>query len=699
MASSHTLKRSRSRTAHIRFAPDILRRLGEELNPSLDQGIIELVKNAYDADARNCTVELSNTDEPGGSIHVWDDGDGMDLDAIVKGWLVCGSSTKSVKKRTRLGRVPAGNKGLGRLAALRMGGRALLTTRPRTGNSELGLPIEWSAYDDAKLVDDVPLKIREVTRPSDKGKGTDIRIESLRRRVGRMDVKRLARAMILLADPFDDDPSSFNPVLIAPEFSDLEELVQRRYFNDAEYHLRARVDKRGRGRASVVDWKGKKLFEATHGELMKDRSEKPYECPAATFDLWVYLLQKSTFELRKVTLGEVREWLQAFGGVHLYENGLRVSPYGNPGNDWLDMNRRRAQNPEERPSTNTLVGRVNVDDSSELLIQKTDRSGFIESEGFVELRQFAQDSMEWMARRRLDEAEKRRAKERKAAAKRTSRSKRALDKAISEAPKKNREELAAAAAAYDKSRQREVNRLKQEVQLYRTLSTAGITAATFAHESSGSAIKTITLSIKTIERRGQQALGEAAYEKKLKRSVDRIVKSLESLGVLGAATLKLIDHEKRRQTKVAVHDVIDEVVATFRPFLDERKVKVLTDFCGGGPYLRATEAAIESVVTNLINNSVTAFEASKVADRRILVRTTIAQDILSVHVLDNAEGIIDIALRDIWLPGQTTRQGGTGLGLTIVRDTVSDLGGQVDAVAQSELGGAEIIVELPIIGT
>jgi hypothetical protein len=40
--------------ANFRFATDILRRLGEELNPNIDQGILELVKNAYDADARTC---------------------------------------------------------------------------------------------------------------------------------------------------------------------------------------------------------------------------------------------------------------------------------------------------------------------------------------------------------------------------------------------------------------------------------------------------------------------------------------------------------------------------------------------------------------------------------------------------------------------------------------------------------------------
>ncbi len=71
----------------IRFATDILRRLGEELNPSVDKGILELVKNAYDADAIRCTINLENTEETGGSILIVDDGDGMTPDEIETGWL------------------------------------------------------------------------------------------------------------------------------------------------------------------------------------------------------------------------------------------------------------------------------------------------------------------------------------------------------------------------------------------------------------------------------------------------------------------------------------------------------------------------------------------------------------------------------------------------------------------------------------
>ena len=104
----------------LRFSANILRRLGEELNPSPSRGLVELVKNSYDADAINCTIELRDVDKPGGMIVITDDGDGMNIQEIINGWLVLGKSEKIYRSKTRLGRHPSGDKGLGRLAALRM---------------------------------------------------------------------------------------------------------------------------------------------------------------------------------------------------------------------------------------------------------------------------------------------------------------------------------------------------------------------------------------------------------------------------------------------------------------------------------------------------------------------------------------------------------------------------------------------------
>ncbi|MEQ1947242.1 MAG: ATP-binding protein [Bryobacteraceae bacterium] len=684
--------------ARFRFSTDILRRLGEELNPSLEHGIVELAKNSYDADATKFTVVLANADKPGGSVVISDNGTGMTPADIRDGWLVLGQSRKSSIKRTPGGRIPAGYKGLGRLAALRLGSVASVKTRPRTpSDAEYHININWKDFDTATLVEQVDLLIDERKRRSGSTTGTDITITRLRAGVSRAEVRRLARELILLADPFGQTKNSFTPVLVAPEFDDIAKIVETGYLVDADFHLKASVAPNGRASAAVLDWKGKELFKANHKQLAERREGAPYGCPPATFDFWAFLLKAETFLGRNSKIQDVRAWLDAVGGVHLYQNELRVSPYGNPGNDWLDINLRRAQSPEERPSTNNSIGKISVLDENFKLIQKTDRSGFIETEAFKQLREFAQDALEWMARERLAVANKRREQERKQAPEKADKAKAVLEKAISAAPKPAQARLRKAMQAYDSQKEKEVGVLRKEVQLYRTLSTAGITAATFAHESSGNPIKVIQQSINAIQRRGKQQF-EAQYDTSFAKPVDAIIRSIDTLGVLSTATLSLIDHDKRRMSRVDLHHVINNVVKMFDPFFKGRDVELKLNLDAGSPFIRGSEAAFESILTNLINNSVSAFELDGTKNRTLRISTTIEDDTFTLAVADNGPGITGIAKRNIWLPGQTTKPHGTGLGLTIVRDTVIDLSGSVDADEHCDLGGAEILVSIPLVG-
>ncbi len=156
--------------ARFRFATDILRRLGEELNPSLDHGVLELVKNAHDADASTCSVVLENVEAAGGTLCVTDDGCGMSLQDVVDHFLLLGKSPKDRMTRTGRGRIPAGSKGLGRLAALRAGRRVTMETRPGSDSSqEHVLRIDWRDFDHAAVVDDVPVSIETLGRRPGKG--------------------------------------------------------------------------------------------------------------------------------------------------------------------------------------------------------------------------------------------------------------------------------------------------------------------------------------------------------------------------------------------------------------------------------------------------------------------------------------------------------------------------------------------------
>ncbi|KAF3891025.1 histidine kinase [Tolypothrix bouteillei VB521301] len=684
---------------HFKFSPKILQRLGEELVPNPDQGIIELVKNSYDADATECTVELIKTSAIGGSIIISDNGFGMDKDAISEGWLVLGRSKKAIREVTQLGRLPVGNKGLGRLAALQMGSQVLLKTRPKDEPGvEYSLTINWNDFQEADVVEDVSFDVLKSS--TDKKYGTDIIVRNLKNIFTKRDIQRLARELLLLAEPFDNQ-AGFRIQLIAPEFSEIEQQVNNTYFSDAEYHLKAYINEDGIAEASLLDWQGNVIFRALHSELSQKTSEAPYKTPPTEFELWVFLLNPQSFSARKtsVSVKQVREWLAQAGNVHLYHQGLRVKPYGDPDDDWLNLNYSRARNPEVRPSTKTVIGRVIVNDPSDMLIQKTDRLGFIENEAFLELKRFAIDVLEWMAKERLKVTETQRERVKKQIPRDITEAKAKIEEVIeAKVPQESRPIVLKAVEQYEVITERETKILREDLQLYRSLATAGTTAAVFAHES-GKPVTLIEKIAKRIEKKGKEILGEK-YQTYLGDPVEILYKVSQSLLRFSNFPLHLLKREKRRAGVVYIHNVIDDMIALFEPFFDEGKIEIIKETINTNPCIYGSTALLEAIITNLLTNAINAFNVTggRIEGRKIVIRTEIEGSHLKIKVLDNGSGIHNIKLDEIWLPGKTTREGGTGLGLTIVRDSVTDLGGMVQAIPKGELGGAEFIVELTLVG-
>lgn len=683
--------------ASLRFATDILKRLGEELNPNPVRGIIELVRNSYDADATKCEIELDNVNDIGGTIKIIDNGDGMSENEILNGWLVLGKSSKTQNRETRLGRLPVGDKGLGRLAAIRMGSKTSLFTKPYgNGKYEYSLDIDWRDYEKADIVESVLLNIKKFKSSSKSPSGATIIIKDLTIPFNRNDIKRLARELVMLSDPFSDNPTGFQIILKAPEYEDLAQKVKNRYFDDAEFKLIASVDSDGRAKAQLKDWQDNLLYEGSHEEIRKKNKTTVYKCPPSEFNLWAFILDKKTFSSRPSSKSEVQDWLTSFGGVHLYIHGIRVAPYGDPGSDWLDMNLSRARSPELRPSTNTSIGRVTLYDDHNEFVQKTDRSGIVEGQAFNELKRFAKDTLDWMARRRIEERDKKRTKQRTQAPKKVEMARKSVQKSIKTLPAPTQRKFEKEFTKYEKAVENETKVLRKEVQLYRTLSTTGITAAVFAHETK-QPIAIINKNAHLTDRRGTAKWGKT-YSDVLGVFIERILRQATTLQSFTGLTLSYVAHEKRRNSKNEIHKIIKNTIKIFNSLIAERKVTMKIMLTEGNPYLHCSEAAIESILANLVINSLCAFEQSPSRNRIIEIATDTNENFLIIYIRDNGPGIVEIDLKDIWLPGVTSYPNGTGLGLTIVKDTINDLSGNIKAVKKCELGGAEFIIELPILG-
>lgn len=670
----------------FKFSPEILVRLGEELVPNPTDGLLELVKNAYDADASKCTIKVAKR-----AVRIEDDGDGMNGTDIVEGWLLIGGSRKDTTKPTTKGRIPAGNKGLGRLAALRLGYKVTLTSRPRDQQGkEFKIEIDWREVDRSEFVEQKRFNITEST--SAKPPGTEIVLDELKESLSEEEIAHLSRSLILLSDPFENTVG-FYPSVRAEGFAELKKLARQNYFDDADFHLKASVDAAGNPTAVVLDWQDRVMYSATPQDFKKT----PYRTPPATFHLWVFRLANQSFSAKNSALSDVRDWLKVVGGVHLYQSSLRVRPFGEPGHDWLGMDVKRVGSPEERPSNNNSIGQVKVNNLGQLLTQKTDRSGFIENDAFRELKRFAVDCLNWMATRRLKDAEVRREKKRSSTSVRVIAAKESVEGAIKKyVPKQRQGPVMKALKEFESAKQQESSALREDLQLYRSVATAGSTSAVFAHESHKplSQILSVTASIK---HRAKELLGDL-FSKKLEEPIEFLAHAAKSLQLFSQLPLNLLKREKRRNEVVDVMASGKELVGYLKPFFGDSKIDLQFKPDRSPVMVSGSRALVESIMANLTLNALKAFDApdARIGGRIVEIRVYPEDDNAIIKVLDNGPGIRNIGLDEIWLPGRTTFLGGTGFGLTIVRDSVSDLHGTQTAIAKGELGGAEFTIIIPL---
>lgn len=671
----------------FRFAPSILTRLGEELVPNLDQAIIELIRNSYDADATICNIEIKDDPANGGSIILSDDGTGMLEEHVVNNWLVLGGSTKTSSKLTPGGRRTVGDKGLGRLAALRAGSQASMITRhvSQEANAAVMITIDWEKFEDVLIVEDVALPTTVAHRENH---GTTITLTGLKRKLGRSEIDRLGRSIVLLTSPFEGN-ASFRVKLDAPDYPELEARVRNAYLDDAEYVLRAKILDDGTAFAEVTDFKGVTLYSDKSSEWLLRKSEESstYNAPPSTFELYSYVFNKNSFAGRGSTIGEVKQWLRTVGGVHFYHRKFRVPPYGDPGHDWLDMNLSRARSPEERPSTNNSVGRVIVDDPDGVLRQKTDRFGFIESDEFLEIRRFAKNALEWFARRRLRDAESRRDNQKDESRIAPAQARAELMETISNSmPLLERQKAIKALDRFQQNYEKVLRATREDLVLYRSLATAGTTAAVFAHEI-GKPIQTIVGSQKTIVRR-IATLSPPEGVARLVEPLELIKTASNRLSRFAGMQIDFLKREKRRHGAVDINVVIRNLHQLWQPVLEDSKIALNLEFHDvEGAVIFGTEALVETIITNCLTNAVSAFEreGARTINRSIHLRAIVEGNTLAVEVEDNGPGI-NMSLDEIWLPGRTTRQEGTGFGLTIVKDSTLDLGGTYTATTEPSIG-------------
>ena len=388
----------------------LLLQLGDELVRNESVAVLELVKNAYDADATCVSLAVNCPgSEDGGTITVEDDGAGMDMETVLGVWMEPGTGYKRDHKRRttkRFGRRVLGEKGIGRFAAHKLGDSIELVTR-KAGRSEVRVVIDWNAFGDARYLEDVPISVeeREPEEFSGGRTGTKITVRDLRGTWDRRMLRAVCRSYNSLRSPGDSgnafrtefatDREEWVEGMLSEK--DVDKLALFRFECEVDGDRITKFDYKFEPWPSMAKIKPRRVTEGgDFGKAMAMvyRDGGPIDLSrhrigkvrfgGSVFDRDPMVLKLGLQALRKA--GEkagLEEYLDRNGGVRVFRDGMRVYDYGEPGSDWLELGARQEGLPGARIGNSIVLASVHlVGEESADLKEKTNREGFVEDEAY-----------------------------------------------------------------------------------------------------------------------------------------------------------------------------------------------------------------------------------------------------------------------------------------------------------------------------
>jgi nitrogen-specific signal transduction histidine kinase len=364
---------------HFRPSARLQRFLGRELIADPNVAIIEFVKNSYDAGASRVVLDFALADSPS-TLSIADDGVGMNARLFEANWMHPGYSEKGTRTTPRLasaganaaeareaGRVPVGEKGIGRLAAGRLGEKLDVFSRRARNQPWLHVQFDWADFDNMDLaIDEVAIHYDYDTPPENPPfpVGTILVIselsqnwaERVRGRAvrGRRRTKlgRLKQDLEFLVRPLAAQDDEFAITLTSDmirEADDIGEITPRSAVEEADYscsfaygtrHGKPQIERTIFRSAEAADLTGKPRVEHLKPVPINTNTARLEERPA---DLLCGPFEGRFLYNPPPAAKRAREIDESLVGVLLYRDGLLVEPYGIGEDDWLGVRARKAQ--------------------------------------------------------------------------------------------------------------------------------------------------------------------------------------------------------------------------------------------------------------------------------------------------------------------------------------------------------------------
>lgn len=398
------------RIAKFKPRARLLLQLGDQLIKNESIALLELAKNAYDADASKVDIVMRHPDSmEEGTIEIEDDGFGMTPDIVENVWLEPGSNYKQEQFAERrltpiYQRLPIGEKGIGRFGAHKLGNLIEMTTKSANAN-EVFVRIDWTQFAEHRYLEEVPIRIVEREHPQHfvGGKtGTRIVIKGFRKPWERGMARNVIRAITSITSPFEamdsfkpsfqiiDKPGWFDGIITWDKVCDyslfqFDATISGNVLTNFSYKFTPwNTMTRLRGRNIELS---DPIVE--NNLRITDDEENPvnlsqYNIGTIRFKGYIFDLDTFILKMGVSDKSGFKSYLKSNGGVRVFRDGLRVYDYGEPENDWLSLDYRRFQQPTKAISNNLIVGAIDLNrEESSDLEEKTNREGFVTNDAYI----------------------------------------------------------------------------------------------------------------------------------------------------------------------------------------------------------------------------------------------------------------------------------------------------------------------------
>lgn len=730
-ATSETIEQG---TLTFTIESRILRELGERLVKQPEVALLELVKNAYDADARVCDI----LHEPPAQIVVSDDGHGMTLDDFRNGWMRIGTSSKEASPQSRLfRRVITGEKGIGRFA-VRFLGKALhlesvAFDAHRQERTVLSADFDWPEFDRHEDLGTVRVPYQLSRAQEDSQIGTRLLITQLRPNAESINMRTVRTASIGIVTPYQSllrrpdaepkprrhkqqppaepaDPGFLLRIRPSPEDSedgDLAGIVLDSFV------LRAVVELKGDRLSLSVYRRGEDVASIEINDRYENSLGPVYG------DIRFFPQRKGTFTGLPVDGRHAKTWVKNHSGVAVFDRTFRVHPYGTEADDWLFLSAdtaKRAREPRSSiakkhfpmdetarmstqlnymlrlPYPQQLVGIVQVqgrrtrDQSSEDtgLIASADREGFVDNAAFRKLRDVIRGAVEAIASADRELQQEQERVEQDELLETLQQETRDAIREIEANPNIARGEKARIVARLAQTQllaQRHDERSRQREAALETMSLLGIVAGFMTHE--------FGVAFDELERAHQKLEKLARRDESFKGPAAAIADHLDRLREFVTYSQGYVRGASSRPSEpYAARPRIQQVVRVFGKYASDRQitVEVAAERDVMAPLVPVS--LYNGVALNLFTNSLKAVTAmSGNGLRRIAFRAWNEQEIHFLEVSDTGVGIPTALRQRVFDPLFTTTStnrdplgSGMGLGLSLVKRGVEAYGGRIAVV-------------------